>query len=212
LIDPALALSVLALVSAVNTILADYRGQWRLVYVFKPMTLALLIALAAMAKPSYVQTYKYFILAGLVSSLAGDVFLMLRNKRFAEGLACFLVAHLFYIAALLQTMPLQLSFGTALPLILYALFMMRILFPYLGRMKTPVVLYILVITAMAGLSAERFIEGGGTNAFFAFLGAILFVISDSALAVNRFAKKFRLAQALILSTYFAGQWFIAMSV
>jgi len=46
LIDAASALTVLALVSAVNAILADYRGQWRQVYVFKPMTMALLIALA----------------------------------------------------------------------------------------------------------------------------------------------------------------------
>lgn len=209
---PITILSLLALGFAILTISFDYLGRWRLVYFFKPSAMIFIIALAAMAKPSYVQTYKYLILAGLVSSLAGDVFLMLRNKRFAEGLACFLVAHLFYIAALLQTMTPHLSFGTALPLLLYALFMTRVLFPHLGRMKTPVVLYILVITAMAGLAAERFIEGGGTNAFFAFLGAILFVVSDSALAVNRFAKKFRLAQALILSTYFAGQWFIAMSV
>jgi len=209
---PITILSLLALGFAILTISFDYLGHWRLVYFFKPSAMIFIITLAAMAKPSYVQTYKYLILAGLVSSLAGDVFLMLRNKRFAEGLACFLVAHLFYIAALLQTMPLHLSFGTALPLILYALFMMRILFPYLGRMKVPVVLYILIITVMAGLAAERFIEGGGINAFFAFLGAILFVVSDSILAVNRFAKKFRLAQALILSTYFAGQWFIAMSV
>jgi hypothetical protein len=44
------------------------------------------------------------------------------------------------------------------------------------------------------------------------LGALLFLISDSSLAVNRFLKKRRLGQALTLSTYFLAQWFIALSV
>jgi len=42
--------------------------------------------------------------------------------------------------------------------------------------------------------------------------AVLFVISDSALAINRFRGRYRSAQALILSTYFAAQWLIARSV
>jgi len=207
-----ISLSVLAFGAAAVNIIADYLGRRRLVYFFKPSAMIFVIALAWQAEPSFVPAYKYLLIAGLSLSLIGDVFMMLRNKKFLAGLVAFLGAHVLYIAAFLQTMPLHLSFGTALPLILYALFMMRILFPYLGRMKMPVVLYILIITVMAGLAAERYIDLGGMKAFSAFLGAILFVVSDSILALNRFAKKFKLAQALILSTYFAAQWLLAMSV
>jgi len=49
-------------------------------------------------------------------------------------------------------------------------------------------------------------------ALLAFLGAVLFVVSDSALAVNRFRGGYDGAQALILSTYFAAQWLMARSV
>jgi uncharacterized membrane protein YhhN len=41
---------------------------------------------------------------------------------------------------------------------------------------------------------------------------VLFIVSDSALAVNRFRGQYQSAQALILSTYFAAQWLIARSV
>jgi len=43
-------------------------------------------------------------------------------------------------------------------------------------------------------------------------GAFLFLASDAVLAVNRFRRPFRLAQAVILSSYFAGQLMISLSV
>jgi uncharacterized membrane protein YhhN len=65
---------------------------------------------------------------------------------------------------------------------------------------------------MAGLAAERFIQIGNTRALCAFVGGALFVVSDSALAINRFLKEFKLAQPLILGAYFAAQALIALSV
>jgi uncharacterized membrane protein YhhN len=44
------------------------------------------------------------------------------------------------------------------------------------------------------------------------IGAILFLVSDSVLAINRFAKPFRAAEALLLTTYFAAQTLIALSL
>jgi uncharacterized membrane protein YhhN len=49
-------------------------------------------------------------------------------------------------------------------------------------------------------------------ALYATLGATLFMISDSILAINRFAKPFRAAEASLLTTYFAAQALIALSV
>jgi uncharacterized membrane protein YhhN len=46
----------------------------------------------------------------------------------------------------------------------------------------------------------------------AFAGALLFVLSDTVLAVNRFRRTFKLAHALNLITYFAAQCLIARSV
>jgi uncharacterized membrane protein YhhN len=199
-------------VAALGTIIADYRGRWRVVYILKPTAMAAIIS-AALLKPAFQSPrYRYCILAGLALSLAGDIFLMLRNKRFVEGLTAFLFAHLFYIAAFLNVTTVRADFGTVLPLFLYALIMMTVLFPTLGRMKIPVAVYIFVVTIMAGVAIQRFVDIGGTSALRAFLGALLFVVSDSALAINRFVKKFSAAQAVILSTYFAAQWLLALSV
>ncbi len=206
-----IVLAVLIVAAAVLTIIFDYRGRWRLVYVFKPLAMAGVIVLVLLAQNPYPR-YRGWILAGLGSSMLGDVFLMLRPKRFIEGLASFLAAHVFYIIAFLSTMTYHLHFGTLLPFFLYALFMMRTLAPYLEKMRLPVFLYIVVVTIMAALAAERFIGVGGGKALSALVGALLFVVSDSVLAAHRFVKKFPAAQAIILSSYFAAQLFIALSV
>ena len=90
--------------------------------------------------------------------------------------------------------------------------MFSILAPYLGKMKWPVVVYMVVILVMAWQAWERWSQTGQSAALLAFLGAVLFVISDSALAVNRFRGRYKSAPALILSTYFAAQWLIVRSV
>ena len=79
-------------------------------------------------------------------------------------------------------------------------------------MKLPVGVYMVVILVMAWQAWERWRQTDQSAALLAFLGAVLFLISDSALAVNRFRGRYKSAQALTLSTYFAAQWLIARSV
>lgn len=207
-----LILTIVALSSAAITIWADDKQLWTLVYICRPLAMIAIILLAAGAAPPAVPFYKYGIMAGLVCSLAGDIFMMLRPKRFREGLASFLVAQLIYIAAFLSGLRLQFALWPLFPLILYAFIMLRILYPRLGKMKIPVIIYVLVIMTMARLALERYIQAGDAKSLLVLIGALLFVISDSLLAYNRFARPIRHAQFFILSTYFAAQWLIAMSI
>ena len=206
------ALAAAALAAGGATIAADARGEWRLVYVFKPLALLLLIALAATAPTAAPAAYRTFVLAGLGLSLAGDAFLMLRRKMFEAGLAAFLAAHLCYIGAFrTDTLP-RFAVQPAFPLVIIAGLILRVLLPHLGRMKFPVLLYVLVITAMAAMAAARFIQWGGEKPLFAFAGGVLFMASDSVLAYDRFVKPVRRAQTIILGTYFVAQALIALSV
>src|SRR5215216_3613885 len=93
------ALSVAILISGLLTISAEYRGPRIQFYVFKPLTVVLIILVALETKHATTQQYKSLIVAGLLCSLVGDVFLMWPRDRFVAGLVSFLVAHLFYIAA-----------------------------------------------------------------------------------------------------------------
>jgi uncharacterized membrane protein YhhN len=206
-----LVLAVLAAASGTAAVIADHKKKWTLIHVFRPLTLLLIITVAGLghAGPA---PFKLRILLGLAACLAGDIFMMRREKMFTEGLVSFLLGHLFYISAFLTVMSPRADFGTALPLLVFAGAMMTILFPLLGRMKIPVAFYILVITVMAGLAVQRYVDVGGAPAFRAFLAAVLFLVSDSVLAVNRFLRPVPAAQKIILSTYFAAQLLFALSV
>ncbi|MEN6310553.1 MAG: lysoplasmalogenase [Acidobacteriota bacterium] len=209
---PILLISACALASAGLAVRFAAKGPRRLYAVFKPLTMALVIAAGLAAKTPVPAVYKTFILAGLLCSLAGDVALLFPEKGFAAGLACFLAAHVFYILAFRPAPGHPASMGVLLPFIILGLLMFKILAPSLGRLKFPVFVYTAAITVMAWLAAGRYVEYGGTRPLLAFAGAVLLLLSDSALAYNRFAKKIPAAQVIILGTYFPAQLLIALSI
>jgi uncharacterized membrane protein YhhN len=209
---PVIVLSACVLISAVGAIRADAKGLRRLFRVLKPLTMVLVIATALIARTPVPAAYKTLILAGLLFSLAGDIALMFPEKWFTAGLVSFLVAHVLYILAFRPDRGHPISAGIFIPFIIFGLLMFRILAPSLGPMKLPVLVYIAAITAMASLAAGRFVEMGGIRPLLAFAGAVLFLVSDSVLAYDRFAKKLGSAQAIILGTYFPAQLLIALSI
>jgi uncharacterized membrane protein YhhN len=203
-------LTLLAIVSASMHILAEYRGPRLRVYIFKPLTMVIILLIAFLGQGAS-PFYKYMIITGLVFSLAGDVFLMLPRDRFVAGLVAFLIAHLFYIAAFAPEIN-GLVWWPLVPLVIYAIVIYRILSPFLGRLQLPVLFYIVVILVMAWLAFERWSHVDQTGALMAFIGALLFVVSDTILAIDRFRGTFKSAPALKLATYFAAQWLLAGSV
>lgn len=201
-------LSTLVLASALLTIRAEYRGPRIQFYVFKPLTVVLIILIALRTKHETAASYKSLIVAGLLCSLLGDVFLMLPRDRFVAGLVSFLVAHLFYVAAFAQGVRAW-SVWWAAGLLVYGVSMLRLLWGGFGKLKAAVVVYVAAILLMAWAALSRWPDADGGA--WAAAGALLFVASDSALAWDRFGRKFKVAQALILSTYFAAQCLIAVS-
>ena len=205
------ALTSLAAITAAIDIAAVYFGPRTNVYVFKPLTTVLIIVIALTVEGER-RGYRRLIVAGLCFSLVGDVLLMLPSDQFVPGLLSFLIAHLFYIAAFRSRIKGSTSARTALGCVAYGSFMLWLLFPRLGDMKLPVSIYLLVILAMAWQALNRWAITQSRGAMFAAAGAILFVASDSMIALHRFFSPFRLAELLILVTYFTAQWLIAISV
>ena len=211
----ALMLAAGAGLGAGLTIQATYAGpagRSRL-YLFKPLTTGLIIATAVAALPDPAARYSIAILAGLVCSLAGDVFLMLPGDRFLPGLASFLLAHLAYLFAFTSGLaPVGLALA-ALPLAGVGLVVLAYLWPGLDlRLRLPVAIYVAAIVIMAAAALARWIWLNTTPALLGALGALLLVILDFVLAVDRFRRPFRAAQGALLSTYFAAQVLIALSV
>jgi uncharacterized membrane protein YhhN len=171
----------------------------------------LIILIASRSKHTVSDFYRYAILAGLVCSLAGDIFLMLPTDWFRSGLVSFLFAHLFYIAAFTAEGARRPAVLSAIPFLIYGAVMLRVLLPGLGSMKTPVIIYMLVIMLMAWQALNRWVATGQEGSALAFTGALLFVVSDSLLALNRFKRPFPSAQLYIMTTYFTAQLLIALS-
>jgi uncharacterized membrane protein YhhN len=204
-------LSVAILLLAVLNIRAVFAGAHEQVYVFKPLTTILIAVLAATANGGADARYRARVVAGLVCSLAGDVFLMLPGDWFVPGLASFLVAHLCYIAAFTRG-GWRASPAPAVACGGYLMLLMWWLLPQAGDVRVPVAVYGVVICTMAWQAIERRLALGSAAAMLGALGAVLFVISDTALAVNRFASPYWLAPLAVMGTYVPAQWLIALSV
>jgi uncharacterized membrane protein YhhN len=203
--------TALAAASGAIEIAGQAVGSRTMVYIFKPLTMLFIIGIALIGI-SDSKSYRKLIVAALCCSLAGDVLLMLPSDQFVPGLLSFLIAHCFYIAAF-RTRPsglLSTRFGLAC--LGYGSLMLWLLFPYLGDMKLPVLIYLIVVLLKAWRALTRWSMNRNRRTLLAALGASLFVVSDSMIAINRFYVRFRLADLLIMLTYFVAQWLMAMSV
>jgi uncharacterized membrane protein YhhN len=206
----------LLVVSAVLTVRAELRQQQRLVYVLKPLTTLLIILVAALSflSPAANAGFTIGVLVGLAFSLGGDMALMLESERaFLIGVILFLLAHAVYALGFtlpngfhlpdLVTGALLLTLGS----IIYAY-----LRPGLGKMRLPVLAYVLIVCLMVNRALSAFFGVAFTPAQAWLLagGATLFWLSDVILAVNRFRRPLAWHR-LSLLPYFGGQLLIALS-
>jgi uncharacterized membrane protein YhhN len=191
---------------------AEYRGPRWQVYLFKPTTTALLLLLAALSTTAHGARYQQAVVVGLGCSLIGDVLLMLPRDRFVAGLASFLLAHLAYVAAFSAEVPIGTAPVLLLPLVAVGILLLRLLWPGLGKLRLPVVLYAVTIVLMVWQAWGRHSVLATSGSLFAAAGATLFMASDAVLAVNRFRHPFPSAQGVIMVTYVAAQALISLSV
>ncbi len=216
----ALAVSCAAAAAILGGILASGDGgaswQW-LHWIAKPLTTLLILAAAALVWTPVSRRYRRWIVAGLVFSLAGDVFLMLPADLFVAGLVAFLGGHICFMVAFLGDS----RFGTR-PLAWLACLAVGganlvLLWPSIPAALHPAVaVYGLVLSGMGAQALGRawfHVDGRlARPARRAAIGALLFMLSDSLLAWNRFHGAIPLATLWVLGSYFAALWCIARSV
>lgn len=197
---------------------AELGGPWLwLHYLCKPLAMVMIIT--TLNVPGLrVGRYRTAVLVGMLSSLAGDVLLMLPQDLFVPGLLAFLLAHLCYIVAFIPGGTIAGRLVGTLGYAVFAGINLALLLPRVpADMRVPVLAYVLVLVVMAAAAAARAWSlrrdpALAASARMAALGALLFVASDSVLAWDRFSDGVSVAVLPILSTYFAAQWCIARSV
>jgi len=178
----------------------------------KPLLMITLLLYFVSATRGY-PPWRVYVAAALVFSWAGDVFLI-SSEWFIQGLVAFLIAHVFYIIAYHKT---GAAVGELRPLdilkfVVYGVVLIGLIYPGLGDLLIPVLIYALVLLSM-GIWAHK--RRGATNANSFKLvasGAILFALSDGLIAVNKFAFEIPAERILIMSIYMTAQYLIVQGL
>lgn len=176
----------------------------KIVFKLIPMLLIILFAFIQPIKES--KKYKTLILIGLTVCMLADGLIY----WFIVGLITFLIGHIWYILAFRQIKHTPLPKWVITLLLAYGLAMVIWLAGTLWSqgdtiLAIAVILYIGVILTM------------GWNAFqtankFAIIGAVLFIFSDSILAINKFIVEVPFSSALIMISYYGAQFMFALSI
>ena len=185
-------------------------------YFSKPSLMLILLVYYVFNTRKLAAGLKYPIIFALVFSWLGDVLLLIDKQTkslFVYGLIAFLIAHLFYIvyfwkirrANKIEKLPNALIF---MAVAAYSLSLFAFIAPHVKNLLVPVAVYALVISTMLGASLAAFDFGKQNFGKICVAGTLLFIVSDSILAINRFAAPFEYAPVFVMLTYAVAQLLI----
>ena len=197
--------------------LANWWSRWRdhrpTELMTKPLTMVALIGVAIALEPAD-PAVRWWFVAALALSLAGDVFLLGDDRWFVAGLAAFLAGHLAYTGGFAVA---ALDDGWRWWPVAIAVVAVALLVIVIGRrivsgaarrdraLRIPVVAYLTVISVMLLAAA------GAGNAW-AIAGATLFVVSDSILGWRQFVAPRPWMAPAVMVTYHLAQAGLVISL
>lgn len=209
------SLSVVYFLTGIVFTIIQNQSSFYTVLLLKGLIIPILIVLLLVNTKSLKDRFLYMMVAGLIFSWAGDVILEFSQKSeqlFIPGLISFLLAHLMYLTVFIKTPGrnsiLKNKVWLLLPVIVYGIALICFLYPDLGTMRIPVFFYAVVIFTMLGTAINRIEKVNSASFYMVLAGAILFVLSDSAIAVNKFGHPFSSSGFVIMSTYILAQYLI----
>ena len=159
-----------------------------------------------------------YVIMALVFSWLGDTLLMFTDVAsyfFMLGLIFFLLAHVVYIiinlSAVNEAGGLKPQWQD-IPFLFYGFFVFGFLKDNLGDMYFPAMAYTVVICIMALTARKRWKRTDTESFWLVMIGAVIFIISDTFIAFNRFGEPLPQADLLIMSTYIVAQALIVMGL
>ena len=137
---------------------------------------------------------------------------------FIGGLVAFLFSHIFYIIVFNKQLKVYLRKSKFIywigitVIIIYLAAIMLLLLPNLGELMLPVFGYALIISIMLLFALKGFLNWQKPANSYILIGAIIFVASDSILALNKFYATLQYSTFLIMLTYLTAQYLIVIGV
>jgi uncharacterized membrane protein YhhN len=183
-----------------------------LVYIFKPLIIFSLIFLYTFSLPKRLKWYTI----ALEFSFFGDVLLLFSGEYFfMAGLISFLMAHILFIKIIVNRIK-EVHFSkiivSAIPFLAVFSLLIFTLKDSLHEMLWPVVIYGLTISTFGIVSLIDFLNTKSKMSMLMLFGAIIFMISDSLLAINKFYNPAHLHEVIIMATYIFAQYLIFRSM
>lgn len=183
-----------------------------LIQLFKPFILLSLMALYAVSVSERNKTY----ILALLFSFMGDFFLIFEGELyFIVGLVSFLIAHLFFIKIVfgrLQKSTISKILVSIFPFLTLFLFLIFFLKDTLNELLIPVIIYGFTISIFGVVAMLDYVNTKTTQSFLMFVGALIFISSDSILAINKFYNTTQIFGVLIMITYIVAQYLIYRSM
>jgi uncharacterized membrane protein YhhN len=203
--------TIFYIILAVSEVLAEITGNYTLVYITKPLLVISLISYFLYSTQGIAGfADKNFFVVALLFALLGDVFLMIRGQDlFIPGLGSFLLMQWLYIFVfgkkMKQTIFTSRSLLTLLPFLIYAALLFFLIAKKLTGpvLKCAIGVYALSISIMAWTAFLGIKSAPSRNLIF--IGALLFLLSDSLIAVGRFLSPVPMQDLLVMGTYAAAQ-------
>ena len=216
-----MTLLLLSLGSAIiNWMAVLIQIKW-LEYIFKPLTLILLMLWFFDKLPADKPLFGWIIFAGLIFSLFGDIFLMLPGNWFLAGLIAFLIAQVAYAVGF-NTGGVQLQFSTVLVAIAIIAVAGFIFIQLRNGLRAsgndglilPVAVYVIAISFMLWSASTSLFRDDwqALPAVLVTVGAAFFYFSDSVLGWSRFVSEIPNGNFVVIMTYHTAQFLISFGV
>lgn len=178
----------------------------------KPLLMPVLIYFLFVSAKEIISLPRLLAAGALIFSWIGDVILMFDEDKnlFLAGLGSFLIAQLIYAYALSKASFKKIEFELKpiIPLLLYGFLLLLALVRNSGDLAPAIVIYGVCILIMLSIARLRR-WGTNTESYkLAFIGAFLFVISDSILGLNKFVFNIPVGEFFVMATYIPAQYYL----
>lgn len=185
-------------------------GATSLRFVAKPLA-SVCFLVTALAAGAFDSGYGTWVFIALVLSAIGDVALLgSTSSSFLAGLLSFLLGHVAYVIAFgVRGLDATWTLVGAVALVAPYIVVLRWLLPHAGRMRGPVALYALVISAMVATAAGTM--GWDADARI-LVAAVAFYVSDLAVARHQFVAPEPSNRLWGLPLYYGAQFLFAWTV
>ena len=175
--------------------------------IFKPL---IILSLISLYYSTVIERNNWYLLA-LFFSFLGDVFLLDKNGYFLLGIGSFLITQILFIKLIISQLRKVRAHHiiiTLLPFVVYFTVLISTIKENLSEFFIPVVIYGITISFFGMVSLLNYFINKSKNSAVLLIGAVLFIASDSMIALNKFHEPRIVYPVAIMITYIFAQYLI----